>query len=124
MEFRKAFKFVPSKGEVNSGELMVEKAGYIPAKIRIEQIIDAGKRLIEFRKEQFDYNNGEEDLSPDIRTRSKSYDMSDASQDLQDVELRMAKAKKEAMKAKKPEEKKDVKKDAEVKTNDGRQVSD
>ena len=88
MEFRKAFVFKKPVGEVNSGEVMVETAGYIPAKLRIEQIIDAGKRLVEYRKEQFDYNEGEEDMSPDIRTRSKSYDLADASQDLMIINSR------------------------------------
>lgn len=92
MEFRKAFTYVASKGEINSGEIKVETAGYIPAQVRIEQIIDAGRRLVDYRKEQFDYSNGEDDLSPDIRTRSKSYDLADATQDMQDIAARGKKA--------------------------------
>ena len=88
MEFRKAFEFRKSEGEINSGEVMVETAGYVPAKLRIEQIIDAGKRLVEYRKEQFDYTEGEDDMTPDIRTRSKSYDLADASQDLMEINSR------------------------------------
>lgn len=43
-------------GEVNSGEVLVEKDGYMSARQRIEQMILAGERLISARKEQFQYD--------------------------------------------------------------------
>lgn len=66
-----------SKPEVNSREIIVETAGYIPAKQRIESIIRAGERLKVYRKEQFDFNEKiDEDFSDP--TRSKNYDLADA----------------------------------------------
>ena len=48
-------------GEVLSDEVVVERAGYIPAKEQIEGMIMAGLRLGEFRREAFDYGSEEED---------------------------------------------------------------
>ena len=48
-------------GEVLSDEVVVERAGYIPAKEQIEGMIMAGLRLGEFRREAFDYASEEED---------------------------------------------------------------
>lgn len=50
------FNFDPEgvKGEVNSGELVVESAGYIPAKVQIERLLFAGQRLSDFRKGEFE----------------------------------------------------------------------
>lgn len=50
------FNFDPEgvKGEVNSGELVVEAAGYIPAKVQIERLLLAGQRLSDFRKGEFE----------------------------------------------------------------------
>lgn len=45
--------------DVNNGESLVEPEAHIPTKIRIEQFIDAGVRLKEFRKEQFHFQNDE-----------------------------------------------------------------
>lgn len=74
--------------ERGGGTMLVEKAGYIPPKIRIEQFIEAGKRLIAFRKEQFDFAPGEKiDESFSDPTRRPGFDMADASllnQDLGD----------------------------------------
>ena len=44
-----------------SDEVVVERAGYIPAKEQIEGMIMAGLRLGEFRREAFDYASEEED---------------------------------------------------------------
>ena len=43
-----------SEPEKNSGISLTEKAGYIPAKKRIEDMIFAGQRLSDYRKSQFD----------------------------------------------------------------------
>ena len=39
----------------------VETAGYIPADVQIEMFIQAGRRLDQARKEQFDFGPEEED---------------------------------------------------------------
>jgi len=70
--------------EVNSGEVMVEKAGYIPADEQIRNMIEAGMRLGEYRREEYDYAEEEvsadEPLPPVDPTRSQEFDMADASQ--------------------------------------------
>lgn len=50
------FNFDPEgvKGEVNSGEILVESAGYIPAKVQIERLLLAGQHLADFRKGEFE----------------------------------------------------------------------
>ena len=44
----------------NSGEKLVETAGYIPAQKRIENLMLAGQRLIMSRQAMYDSNGGEE----------------------------------------------------------------
>lgn len=76
-------------GEVNSGELLTEQAGYIPPKVQIENMILAGQRLDAARGE---YDFGEDDeIDEDFidRTRSSNYDLADASQDLMAVSGRL-----------------------------------
>lgn len=60
---------------------ITESAGYITAKQRIENMILAGQRLVDYRKEQFDFQPDEE-IDPDFTdpTRSKNFDMADATQ--------------------------------------------
>lgn len=54
------------KGESNNGELVVEQAGYIPAKVQIERLLLAGQRLSDFRKGEFesDYYDPDDVESP------------------------------------------------------------
>lgn len=67
--------------ETNSGETIVERAGYIPPKIQIENMIIAGHRLQQFRKEQYDFQPGQDiDEDFDDPTRDKNFDLADASQ--------------------------------------------
>ena len=67
--------------EKNSGKTQVETAGYIPAQKRIENMILAGQRLVDFRKSQFDFED-HKSIDEDFMTllESKNYDMADASQ--------------------------------------------
>ena len=44
----------PPKEETIFEEDRVERAGYIPAEVKISQFLQAGERLGRFRKEQFD----------------------------------------------------------------------
>ena len=67
--------------EVNSGEILVERVGYISARDRIENLLLAGHRLENYRKEQYDFNSVDEiDETFTDPTRNKSYDMADAFQ--------------------------------------------
>lgn len=67
--------------EINSGEILVEKAGYEPAKNKIERMIIAGRRLQDFRRHQFDFQPGEEiDETFIDPTRNPAFDPSDAFQ--------------------------------------------
>ena len=79
MQFQTKYTHEKSPGEVNLGKNLVEKAGYIPAQARIENMILAGQRLIEHRKELYDFSDGKDiDENFTDPTRSKNYDMSDA----------------------------------------------
>ena len=79
MQFQTKYTHEKSPGEVNLGKNLVEKAGYIPAQARIENMILAGQRLVEHRKEMYDFSDGKDiDESFTDPTRSKNYDMSDA----------------------------------------------
>nr|WAE43362.1 MAG: hypothetical protein [Microviridae sp.] len=81
-----------STPEINSGVRTVETAGYIPAKIQIENLLNAGIRLNDYRKEQFDYDTNDnvdhsDDPIPDF-TRQPNFDMADATQILFEIEKR------------------------------------
>lgn len=75
---------------------LVEVAGYIPAKQRIENLILAGERLVAWRKEQFDFNDGEIDEDFEDPTRSKNYDIVDAKEDMEAIENRVYTRRKKA----------------------------
>ena len=79
MQFQTKYTHEKSPGEINLGKNIVERAGYIPAQARIENMILAGQRLVEHRKEMYDFSDGKDiDESFSDPTRSKNYDMSDA----------------------------------------------
>lgn len=86
----------------HGGKVLIEKAGYISAKERIENIIAAGARLLQTRAEMYDFKEGEE-IDEDFfdPTRSKGYDMADAFQDGLQVSERLKKAEREAVEKKK-----------------------
>lgn len=78
MDFQTHYKRNPAPPEINSGEKLVETAGYITAQQRIEAILNAGQRLVEFRKEQFDFSDDSEfDEDFEDPTRSKNFDLAD-----------------------------------------------
>lgn len=68
--------------EINSGEIIVEKSGYISAQKQIEALIDAGERLNASRLELYDYPDGlpDGDDGQITVTRNANFDMADASQ--------------------------------------------
>lgn len=61
MTFFTQYNWPDTRGEWNSGESIVDPSGYISPKQRIQNLIRAGERLEEFRREQYDYEHGEED---------------------------------------------------------------
>lgn len=83
-QFKTDFKRTPP--EKNSGKSIVESAGYIPAQKRIENMILAGQRLVDSRKEQYDFD-GEVDEDYTDPSRSPNFDMADASMMQNAIEL-------------------------------------
>lgn len=66
-------------GEKNDGVSKVVKIGYIPPKVKIEQMIMAGINLAKVRS-QYDYDSEEEvDFDASDPTRDKNFDFADAS---------------------------------------------
>lgn len=72
---------VPSSGEVNSGEVRVDPAGYIPAKTMIENFMVAGQALDDARRRYDSDDYGDIDIdSFEDPTRNPDYDIADAAQ--------------------------------------------
>lgn len=69
--------------EKGGGEDLVERGGYMPLHLKVEQLLEAGKRLIEYTS-GYDFE-GEIDEEYYPTTRQKGYDMADAFQDNQAV---------------------------------------
>lgn len=105
----------PADEEFNSGEEIVEKAGYIPAEIQIMEMINAGERLGEARRERYDYGEGDEDDGMMDPTRIPGVDMADLSQMKLGVEARLEDQKKEMEKKKDIDIKGDGKEEKEEK---------
>ncbi|QXP44177.1 MAG: hypothetical protein [Arizlama microvirus] len=68
--------------EVNSGEIKVERSGYIPAQEQVEAFINAGQRLDDFRKGLYDMEPGFEGDPDKVYdySRDPNFDMADATQ--------------------------------------------
>jgi len=80
----------PKHPEQNDGLTITESAGYIPSKTQIENLINAGKRLVEWRKEMYDFpEDNDVDESYEDPTRGPGYDLSDASRDSKAVADRL-----------------------------------
>lgn len=79
-EFYTQFKRPLKKFEKPSGPSKVDISGYRNQNKRIEDLINAGARLVDWRRSQFDFNEGDE-IDEDFidPTRSKGFDMEDAS---------------------------------------------
>ncbi|QXP07942.1 MAG: hypothetical protein [Arizlama microvirus] len=97
MDFQTHYNHKSTPREKNFEPSMTETAGYVSAKSRIESIIQAGETLLRYRQENYDF--GEkipiDDNYFDV-TRSKNFDMADASQMAMDVEARLHQQKREA----------------------------
>lgn len=77
----------PHDHEPGGGKSIVETAGYIPTKVRIEQFVLAGQRLDDFRKQQFpgkmyDFEGENIDYDYEDPTRRKDFNEMEA-KDLQ-----------------------------------------
>lgn len=101
------FKRPVKKFEKLSNKSVVEKEGYLSAKVRVENLINAGRQLSEFRKEQYDFPDGKVDENYVDNTRSGNYDMADAFQDSLAVGARLKEQADQSKETKKKEEKKD-----------------
>lgn len=68
------------QAESGGGEKLVETQGYIPADVQIEQLIGAGVRLDNYRKEAYDFGPGEEVPDDFVDpTRKKGIDLAEVS---------------------------------------------
>ncbi|QXP44171.1 MAG: hypothetical protein [Arizlama microvirus] len=111
MQFQTPYTHQKTPPEVNSGECLVDLAGYIPAQKRIENLIMAGQRLRDYRAQQFDFPDGEidedyEDPTRDIR------DLAEATQLSFQAEARLKQSKKASQTVPEP-----PKEDQNVKTD-------
>lgn len=70
----------PQTFEVNCGEKIVDASGYVPTKVRVQNMIRAGKELLDFRKLHYDYGENDPDdglwMDP---LRAPGLDLSDVS---------------------------------------------
>lgn len=106
----------PDKGETNSGEIITEKAGYIPPKQQIQSMILAGQRLNEYRKELYDTMDPTEDIDIDP-TRDKAFDLADATQMQNEVNESLQQQAEEAKKAEEEKKAGDIEKNEEEKSS-------
>lgn len=82
---------IPHQKEMNDGKSDVETAGFIPKNRKIQIMLTAGKRLEDMRKAGvFDFMPGvEPDLYVQVDpTRSKAFDLADASAILRNLQDR------------------------------------
>lgn len=94
-----------------------QKKGYITAQQRIEQIMLAGKNLQEYRENQYDFKTESDiDFSLNDPTRSKNFDLADASMLKHQTESNLI-ASKKAAELKAAEQKAAESKAAEIKEN-------
>ena len=99
MQFQTQYTHKSSPPEINSGKTLVERAGYISAQKRIENMILAGQRLVDYRKSQFDFDGDKIDFDFDDPTRNPNFDMADASQLKYQAEANLAESRARAKKA-------------------------
>lgn len=59
--FRTQFSYIAPEGTVIDPESIVDDRGYLPVKQRVDRMIRAGERLMEYRREHYDYAPEEED---------------------------------------------------------------
>jgi len=80
----------PKRMEEMTSDTLTESAGYLPSKVQIENLIQAGKRLMEYRKGAYDFPDDKVvDESYEDPTRGPGYDLADASRDAAGVDKRL-----------------------------------
>lgn len=82
----------PRDIEPGGGKSIVETSGYVPADVRIKELLMAGVRLADYRAERYDWPQGsivDEDKLVDP-TRRPGYDMADAAQAALAIKARAA----------------------------------
>lgn len=87
--FKTKYNCEPSKGEVPMPGTKTEKTGYVPPKVRIQEMVLAGKRLAEARHEQFDSSYDEVPI-----TRKRGVDLSEVIDAGKEASKRLETAKK------------------------------
>ena len=88
--------------EVLDSKSETEQAGYIPPQIQIENMILAGERLNQTRKEMYDFSSPDEiDEDAYDPTRRGNFDLADASQMAMETEMALRDQALEADKARK-----------------------
>lgn len=123
MVLQKKSKYSPDKGEVLDGTRLTESAGYVPAKVRIEEMIVAGERLVDYRRGKYDFPpdsnvpEDEQEAYVDV-LRTPGLDMADVSQMAQQVADKLEVQAKDAIEKRKIED--EAKKSAGKKRSDGR----
>ena len=76
------------KYEVLDSQSKTEQAGYIPPQIKIENMILAGERLNQTRKDMYDFSSADEiDEDAYDPTRRANFDLADASQMAMQTEM-------------------------------------
>jgi len=99
-KFKTQYNATPAKPEPPTGIGKVEKAGYMPAKKIIEQMVMAGMRLKAYREDSYDLGPEDEDDGESIDpTRSPGFDLADASQ----IAMELNRRKREASRSKEAE---------------------
>jgi len=94
MNFKTQYNAVAAAPQSFAGAVSrTEKAGYLPAKKIIEQMVMAGLRLKAFREDHYDLGEQDEDDGESIDpTRSPGFDMADASQIALDLNRKLRKS--------------------------------
>lgn len=79
-------------GEVNSGEIITEKYGFINTERQIKNMMLSGERLYRARAQMFDLQEGDDfdENYPLDPTRSPNFDLADASRLKEELDVRMA----------------------------------
>ena len=108
------FKRPKDVKEINSGEQITECSGYIPADVQIQDMIAAGMRLGEYRREMYDFA-ADEEVPEDYMdvTRSPGVDVVDVERAGIAVNAKIAEAQELLRKAKEEKPALDVEKKVE-----------
>ena len=72
-------------GEINSGELVTDRSGYVPIEKRIKQFESAGVRLIEHRREMYDGEYDDDLDDYEDPTRDPGFDLEESSEEIRRI---------------------------------------